>query len=100
MPAVSLVKIKRSCTDVSRVLKAMAHPQRLMILGCLLQGPKTVNELVAACETSQSQISHFLTRMKLEGLVEASRDGRFMFYKVADRRLVQLMRVIQTEYCE
>lgn len=82
------------------MLKALAHPQRLMIMGNLLQGPKTVSDLVSSCDASQSQISHFLMRMKLEGLVKAERDGRFVLYSVADKRLVHLMKVIQSEYCE
>jgi DNA-binding transcriptional ArsR family regulator len=100
MQAVSAQKIKKSCVEVSQMLKALAHPQRLMIMGNLLQGPKTVSDLVETCDASQSQISHFLMRMKLEGLVKADRDGRFVYYSVADNRLVKLMRVIQVEYCE
>lgn len=100
MQTVSVKKIKKSCADVSRMLKAIAHPQRLMIMGILLQGPKTVSDLVDACEASQSQISHFLMRMKLEGLVNADREGRFIYYSVADNRLAKLMLVIQSEYCK
>ncbi len=100
MAAISVEKIQKSCIEVSQILKALAHPQRLMLLGNLLEGPKTVGELVELCEASQSQISHFLMRMKLEGLVTAERDGRFVRYSVADKRLIRLMRVIQTEYCK
>lgn len=100
MPAISLIKMKKSCTEVTQILKALAHPQRLMIMGNLLQGPKTVSELVKVCEASQSQISHFLMRMKFEGLIESERDGRYVVYSVADKRLVKLMQIIQSEYCE
>jgi DNA-binding transcriptional ArsR family regulator len=100
MTAVSAYKIKRSCVEVSQMLKALAHPQRLLIMGNLLQGPKTVTELVEMCEASQSQISHFLMRMKLEGLVKASREGKFVYYSVADKRLIKLMKIIQLEYCD
>lgn len=100
MTAVSAQKIKKSCVEVSQMLKALAHPQRLMIMGNLLQGAKTVSDLVENCEASQSQISHFLMRMKLEGLVKATREGRFVYYSVADNRLAKLMRVIQSEYCK
>lgn len=100
MHAVSTQKLKKSCVEVSQMLKALAHPQRLMIMGNLLQGPKTVSDLVETCDASQSQISHFLMRMKLEGLVSAEREGRFVYYSVADSRLIKLMRVIQSEYCE
>lgn len=100
MSANPVLKLKGACVDVSQMLKALAHPQRLMILGNLLQGPKTVTELTVACEASQSQISQFLMRMKLEGIVQAERDGKFVRYSVADQRLIKLMRVIQNEYCQ
>lgn len=100
MQVVSSQKIKKSCVEVSQMLKALAHPQRLVIMGNLLQGPKTVSELVEMGEASQSQISHFLMRMKLEGLIKSERDGRFVYYSVADNRLIKLMRVIQNEYCD
>lgn len=96
---VSVAKIKRSCEEVCQILKALSHPQRLLIMGHLLQGPKTVGELVDLCEISQSQMSQFLTRMKIEGLVTSEKDGKFSVYSVGDKRLVKLMQAIQAEYC-
>lgn len=96
---VSIGKIKKSCEEVCQILKALSHPQRLLILGHLLQGPKTVGELVELCQASQSQMSQFLTRMKIEGLLKSEKDGKFSVYSIADKRLVSLMRTVQSEYC-
>ncbi len=96
---VSINKIKRSCEEVCSILKALSHPQRLMILSHLLQGPKSVGELVDLCEASQSQMSQFLTRMKYEGLVQSQKDGAYQIYSIADERLIHLMKTIQKEYC-
>ena len=97
--AISVKKIERVCEDVCQILKALSHPQRLLILGHLLSGPKTVSELVKLCEVSQSQMSQFLVRMKYEGLVSSERQGKFQHYSVADQRLIQLMKTIQGQYC-
>lgn len=91
--------MKRSCDEVSTLLKSLSHPDRLMILGYLLEGPKTVSELVSLCSTSQSLMSQFLRRMTMEGLVKVERKGKFRVYSVADRRLNRLLKVIQAEYC-
>ena len=99
MAAVSAMKIKKSCSEVSQLLKALSHPRRLTILGNLLEGPKTVSQLTTCCNGTQPQISHFLTRMKFEGLVQSKREGKYVVYAVADRRLAALMKVIQNEYC-
>ncbi len=95
----SIQKIERSCEDVCLILKALSHPQRLLVLGHLLEGSKNAGELTELCGASQSQMSQFLTRMKLEGLIQSKKDGKFQVYSLADRRLIRLMKTIQTEYC-
>ncbi len=95
----SAARIKKSCLKVSQLLKALSHPSRLVIMGNLLEGPKTVGQLADCCNGTQPQVSHFLTRMKFEGLVQSHREGKHVVYSVADRRLVSLIKVIQNEYC-
>lgn len=97
---VSIAKIKKSCDEVCSILKSLSHPQRLLVLGHLLQGSKSVSELVDLCELSQSQMSQFLTRMKFEGLVSSEKLGTSQVYSIADKRLIHLMRAIQSEYCK
>ncbi len=96
---VSITKIKRSCEDVCLILKALSHPRRLLILGHLLQGPKSVSQLIGLCDASQSQMSQFLIRMKFEGLISSHKEGKFQYYDIADKRLIRLMKTIQSEYC-
>ncbi len=95
----SISGLAGSCHTVAGMLKELSHPQRLLILGLLLDGAKTVSELVKGCGTSQSQMSHFLMRMRMAGLVAAEKQGKFQYYSLADRRLVALMKTIQSEYC-
>jgi ArsR family transcriptional regulator len=96
---VSIPHMEKACSHVAAILKELAHPQRLLILGHLLNGEKTVSQLVEACGISQSQMSHFLMRMRYAGLVEAEKDGKYQIYSLADKRLVRLMKAIQAEYC-
>ncbi|MCB9073169.1 MAG: helix-turn-helix transcriptional regulator [Bdellovibrionaceae bacterium] len=96
---VSIKKMERSCEDVSQVLKSLAHPRRLLVLGHLSNGDKTVNELVDLCDVSQSQMSHFLMRLSYEGLVKCEKNGRYRVYSIADKRLKKLLETIQKEYC-
>ena len=96
---VSVIKMERSCEDVSKILKSLAHPGRLMILGHLSAGEKTVSQLIELCEISQSQMSHFLMRLSYEKLVKCEKDGKFRVYSIADKRLKKLLETIQKEYC-
>lgn len=97
---ISISHMENSCEQVALILKELAHPQRLLVLGHLLNGRKTVGELVESCGTSQSQMSHFLMRMKLTGLVKAEKEGKFQFYSLADERLLVMMKTIQKLYCK
>lgn len=92
-------ELKRNCDDICALLKALCHPGRLLILGHLLQGPKTVSDLQEATSISQSQLSQFLTRMKMEKLVVSERKGRFQYYDVADERVEKLIRAISSICC-
>lgn len=95
----SMKKMKKSCEEVCVILKALSHPHRLLIMGYLLEGPKTVGDLVELCDTSQPQMSQFLIRMKHEGLLTAEKDGKYQVYSLTDARLIQLMKTLQSEYC-
>lgn len=96
---ISISKMERRCGQVSALLRALSHPGRLLIMGHLCQGEKTVSELVESCGLSQSQLSQFLGRMKLEGLVVCERRGRFQYYSPADSKIVKLIRAVQDLYC-
>jgi DNA-binding transcriptional ArsR family regulator len=96
----SIPKIKKSCDKVCLILRSLSHPQRLLILSHLLRGSKNVSELVDLCEISQSQVSQFLTRMKFEGIVSSKKEGSYQMYRIADKKLIHLMRTIQMEYCK
>lgn len=95
----SLKKLEGKCEEVSALLKALAHPGRLLIMGNLVAGKKTVTELQELCGISQSQLSQFLGRMRLENLISCERQGRFQYYAPADKRVVELIRSIQTIFC-
>lgn len=99
MSQISIKKMQNSCDEVCLLLKALSHPQRLLVLGHLLRGSKTVGELVELCGVAQSQMSQFLIRMKYEGLVRSEKNGKFQVYSIADKKLIHVMKVIQKEYC-
>ena len=91
--------MEQKCDSVARVLKALAHPQRLLILCTLASSEKTVGEIEKVCEASQSAVSQFLNRMRLEGLVSSDKRGSFVYYKIADPKVNKLIRSLYRIYC-
>lgn len=77
-----------SCAELAATLKALSHPVRLKVLLLLACGPKSITELHAGCAScSQSQMSQFVSRMTLEGLVSSRRVGRGKIVEIADARV-------------
>lgn len=81
----------RRCEQTAPILKLLAHPRRLFVLCLLADGELTVGELEKRSELSQSLLSQFLGKMKSEGLVDARKEGRFSYYRIADPRIGKLI---------
>lgn len=92
-------QLVRQAKEVSAVLKQLAHPTRLKVLCSLVNEEKTVGELVEYTASSQSWVSQFLARMRLEGLVDSRKQGTFVYYRISDPRLKRLMQAIYKTYC-
>lgn len=79
-----------SCaSDCALSLKAVADPNRILILRALIRGPLNVSEICAETGLSQQRVSHHLGRMRPAGLVTAERDGRSVIYRVSPRIAVE-----------
>ena len=92
-------RIEASCAQVSSILRAMAHPQRLLVLSHLTLGEKNVTELQELCGISQSQLSQFLGRMKAEGLVQVRHESLYRYYSISDRRISELVIELEKLFC-
>ena len=75
-------------TPEARVLRALAHPERLAIVGCLRYGSVCVCHLTVALGRPQAYISQQLAILKDAGVIEGRRDGAFMYYRLRDRSVL------------
>jgi DNA-binding transcriptional ArsR family regulator len=77
---------------VSRLFSALSDPTRLKILHALTVTEELcVCDLAALTELSVSAVSHQLRLLRDRDLVRARRDGRMVFYSVADDHIAILM---------
>lgn len=97
---ISFEPLFEQCESASRLLKALAHPQRLQILCHLSNGEKTVTELEELCGASQSAVSQFLARMKAEQLIASRRDERYVRYRIADPKVSELVKALHKIFCK
>jgi len=78
-----------------RIFKAVAHPLRLRIVARLCEGAEHVTAMAEALEQPQSIVSQQLRILRMSGLVEASRQNGLQVYRLAEPRLVDLLRCVQ-----
>lgn len=80
-------------------LRSLSHPSRLVILCRLSEGPARVSELETTLGIPQTAVSKQLARLREEGLVSATRDGRSIVYALADERARRVLQVLYEEFC-
>lgn len=69
-------------TSRAEVMKALAHPSRLMMLDALADGEKCVCELQALVGSSMPTVSTHLAQMRNAGIIEGRRDGNQVYYRL------------------
>ncbi len=80
-------------------IKALSHEGRLMILCYLCSGEKSVTELEQLLSTRQAAVSQQLARLRAEGLVSCRREGKVMYYRLADSRARMMIDLIYGLFC-
>nr|WP_245415576.1 metalloregulator ArsR/SmtB family transcription factor [Ciceribacter lividus] len=84
----------------SELLKALSHESRLLILCILVNGERTVSEIEAILGIQQAVVSQHLARLRIEELVKTRREGRQIYYSIANPSLSDLLAVLYRMYCE
>jgi DNA-binding transcriptional ArsR family regulator len=70
---------------------ALSTPSRVLILGCLLAGPRTVSDITETLGMEQSAVSHQLRVLREHHLVRAERAGRMRLYALYDEHVSVLL---------
>ena len=98
------VKTQAKLTDLEALaeaaecLRTLAHPHRLRIVQMLLGGRYTVGELAEACGIPSHMASEHLRLMQRCGFLKHQRDGRFMYYTVAEPHLQDILKCVEKRF--
>ncbi len=94
-----LDEMAENAKQATAMLKALGHEGRLMILCYLSQGEKTVTELEEMLSMRQPAVSQQLARLRGENLITARREGKAIYYSIADDRARRIMEVVYDMFC-
>ncbi len=76
---------------LSRIFRALSTPARIRILAGIGNGEACVCHLEALLDLRQAYISQQLMEMRDADLVDTRRDGRYIFYRLTEPRLLELL---------
>jgi len=68
---------------------------RLKIINLLRGGKKNVSRITKELRMDQTAVSHNLARLKNCGFVTVENDGKFRYYKLAEKTIKPLMEIIE-----
>ena len=86
--------------NVAGLLKTMSHPIRLKILCLLLEHEMTVGDLREEVKTTNANVSQHLTILRNKNIISFRKEANFIFNKIADPRILELMSTMRNLFCE
>ena len=79
--------------DLAELFKIFGDSTRVQILSLLLQKELCVNDVAQSLNMTVSAISHQLRILKAARLVKHRRDGKTVFYSLADEHVGQILSI-------
>lgn len=90
--------MRRTAGEASALLKALANPDRLLLLCQLSQGECCVSELEGLLGIQQPTLSQQLGALRQAGLVATRRDGKLIFYRVCSDQALAVLQVLCDQF--
>lgn len=81
------------------LLKALANEDRLMLLCQIAIARHNVGELKTITGIAQPTLSQQLAVLRQEGLVDTEKEGKYVYYRLANDDVVRIMRTLWDIYC-
>ena len=79
----------------AQICSGLADPVRILILYSLSEKPRHVNELSEQTSLPQPTVSRHLKTLRERGLVSAQRDGQYVHYHLADKRIIDALDLLR-----
>ncbi|MET3431115.1 ArsR family transcriptional regulator [Herbaspirillum seropedicae] len=98
-PTLPAERMRQAAGEAVGVLKVLANEDRLLLLCQLSQQEMCVSELEEQLDIRQPTLSQQLGVLRNEGVVSTRREGKRIYYRVADARLLEMLDLMYRLYC-
>ena len=94
-----MARMRTAATQATSLLRSLAHEDRLLLLCQLCQEELSVGELEQRLDIRQPGLSQHLGVLRRENLVATRREGKRIFYRVADERALAVLQTLYDSFC-
>lgn len=91
--------MRAAAEEATAVLRVLANEDRLLLLCQLSQGEKSVGELEELLDIHQPTLSQQLGVLRADGVVDTRREGKRVYYSIADPKVLTLLATLYDLYC-
>ncbi|WP_244953690.1 ArsR/SmtB family transcription factor [Stappia indica] len=95
----NIQEMESKADEAAALLASMANSRRLLVLCHLVRGEHCVGALAERVGLSQSALSQHLAKMRVQGLVEARREGQTVYYSLASTEVLAVLETLYGIYC-
>lgn len=99
-PSAPAMDLQAKAGEAAALLKALANPDRLLLLCHLVAGERSVNELGSLAGIAQPSLSQQLGVLRGERLVATRRDGQRVVYRIASPAALAVLQTLYGLFCE
>lgn len=92
-------RMQQAAREVVEKLRLLANPERLLLLCQLSQGEHCVSQLETLLRIRQPTLSQQLGVLRAEEVVCTRRAGRYVYYRIADEKLMRVLATLYELYC-
>ncbi|MBL4814727.1 metalloregulator ArsR/SmtB family transcription factor [Shewanella sp.] len=85
--------------NAAKWLKAIANPNRLMILCLLLDNELSVTQLNETVPLSQSALSQHLAVLRSQDLVSTRKSSQVVYYSLKNEQVTEIISIMHKQFC-
>ena len=98
-PSMSPEQLRSHAAQACALLKALSNEDRLLLLCHMAVDRLNVGELEALTGIHQPTLSQQLAVLRQEGLVDTEKEGKYVYYRLANDKVMRVMRTLWDIYC-
>jgi len=98
--AAEVDELMEQARKASALLRSLSHETRLLILCLLSEREMSVSEIEEIVKLPQATVSQQLARLRQDDLVVTRRDGRMIYYKIANKDVYKIIESLYELFCK